>query len=131
MSDEGQPVGEQSWPSEPTAPGPIAADAAVTTPVTSAAVAHTSGDAIAAFVLALVSWVACPIIFAIVALVFAMKADQAITAAPNLVTGGGLNLAAKLIAWINLGFWLALLVIGGFIGVVLLLAGAGSQPALP
>ncbi|MDD2858446.1 MAG: hypothetical protein PHU75_07200 [Candidatus Nanopelagicales bacterium] len=128
MSDEGQPQFEQSWPSQPA---PIPAEGALVPPAAPAVVPHTSGDAIAAFVLALVSWAACPIVFAIVALVFAFKADRTITASGGQVSGGGLNLAAKLLAWINLGFWLALILIGGFITVVLLLAGAGSTPPQP
>jgi hypothetical protein len=94
-------------------------------------VKSTSGDAIVAFILALVSWAVCPIIFAVVALIFAMKAERAISASPATVGGGGLNLAAKLIAWINIGFWVAVIFIGGFIAAVLILSGAGSTPAHP
>lgn len=92
---------------------------------------RTSSDAVVAFILSLVSWAFCPIIFAVVALIFAAKASKAIDQAGGQLQGGGLNLAAKIISWVNIGFWLAILVVGGFIGVVLLLAGAGTQPAHP
>lgn len=132
MSPEDQPVPQQSWPSEPIPAPPIPpyAVAPVGSPL-GAPAKSTSSDAIVAFVLSLVSWAVCPIIVAIVALVFAMKADRALAASPSTVGGSGLNLAAKLIAWINIGFWLALILIGGFIGIVLILAGAGSEPAHP
>jgi hypothetical protein len=139
MSDEGTPTTEQSWPSDPEAPGALEAPEApddlaapeVLAVDPEAPTARTSSDAIVALILSLVSWIACPIIFAIVALVFAMKAEKAIGSSEGNLTGNGLNLAAKLIAWINIGFWIAVLVIGGFIGIVLLLAGAGSQPTYP
>jgi len=138
MSDEGTPTAEQTWPSDPEAPGGLAdpvalpqtADEPAAEPADDAA-AHTSSDAIVAFVLSLISWIACPIVFAVVALIFAMKAEKSIATSAGQVSGGGLLLAAKLIAWINIGFWVAVLVIGGFIGIVLLLAGAGSQPTHP
>ena len=128
MSPEDPQAPDQSWPSGPVQGAPAGPYTAVAIP---APAKTTSSDAIVAFILSLVSWAVCPIIFAIVALIFAAKADRAMSAAPNSVAGGGLNLAAKLIAWINIGFWLALIFIGGFIAVVLLLAGAGSQPSHP
>lgn len=127
MSDQQQP--EHSWPSEPIPAPPAPAYAPA--PVPPPAQPSTSSDAIIALILSLVSWAFCPIIFAVVALVFAAKADRAIAAAPATVSGSGLTLAAKLISWINIGFWVALILIGGFIGLVLILAGAGSQPAHP
>jgi hypothetical protein len=138
MSDEGTPTTEQTWPSDPEAPEGLAAPVTLpqdaVEPAAETAVeqaTHTSSDAIVAFILSLVSWIACPIVFAIVALIFSMKAEKAMSVSDGEVTGSGLNLAAKLIAWINIGFWIAVLVIGGFIGIVLLLAGAGSQPTYP
>ena len=130
MSDEGTPTTEQPWMSDSEVPSGLAAPAVLPAspqiPTT-----RTSSDAIVAFVLSLVSWVACPIVFAIVALIFATRAEKAMSESESNLTGSGLNLAAKLIAWINIGFWIAVLVIGGFIGIVLLLAGAGSGPTYP
>ena len=138
MSDEGTPTAEQTWPSDPEAPNalgdPVVLSQDASEPAEETAgdqVARTSSDAIVAFILSLISWIACPIVFAVVALIFAMKADKSISTSAGQVSGGGLLLAAKLIAWINIGFWIAVLVIGGFIGIVLLLAGAGSQPTHP
>ena len=131
MSDEQQP--DQSWPSEPipAPPAPAYAPVPVPVPVPPPVRPSTSSDAIIALILSLVSWAFCPIILAVVSLVFAAKADRAIAAAPGSVGGSGLTLAAKLVSWINIGFWVALILIGGFIALVLILAGAGSQPAHP
>ena len=128
MSPQDPQAPDQSWPSGPLQGMPVGPYATVAVP---APAKSTSSDAIVAFILSLVSWVVCPIIFAIVALIFAAKADRAIAAVPTTVGGSGLSMAAKLIAWINIGFWLALIFIGGFIAIVLILAGAGSQPAHP
>ncbi len=128
MSPEDQEAGGQTWPREPIPAPPIPPYSAVAIPTPHKS---TSADAIVAFILSLVSWAVCPIIFAIVALIFAAKAEKALAASPSTVGGSGLNLAAKLIAWINIGFWLAVIFIGGFIALVLLLAGAGSEPAHP
>ncbi|MDP2013519.1 MAG: hypothetical protein Q8L05_04770 [Actinomycetota bacterium] len=128
MSPQDPQPPDPSWPREPIPAPPIPPYAAVAVPTPAKS---SSADAIVAFIVSLVSWAVCPIIFAIVALIFAAKADRALAASPSTLGGSGLNLAAKLIAWINIGFWVALIFIGGFIGLVLLLAGAGSEPALP
>lgn len=73
---------------------------------------QTSGSAIVALVLSIVSWLVCPIIPAIVALVFANRGAKEIAASGGLVSGDGLITASKVIAWINIGFWAALFVIG-------------------
>ncbi|MDO9484752.1 MAG: hypothetical protein Q7K25_01620 [Actinomycetota bacterium] len=128
MSPQDQPTQEQSWPSEPIPAPPIPpyATASVALPTKS-----TSADAIVAFILSLVSWAVCPIIFAVVSLIFAAKADRAISASPSTVGGSGLSLAAKLISWINIGFWVAVIFVGGFLALVLILSGAGSTPDHP
>ena len=130
MSDQESTPEQQSWPSASVSPEgfvePVAALAGSAAPL-----ARTSSDAIVAFVLSVVSWVFCPVIVAVVALIFAAKASKAIEVNGGQLSGGGLNLAAKIIAWVNIGFWAAIVVVGAFIGVVLILAGAGSQPAHP
>ena len=138
MSDEGTPTAEHTWPSDPQTQGGLADPAVLPQSVDEPApepdddsAVRTSSDAIVAFVLSLISWIACPIVFAVVALIFAMKAEKSISTSAGQMSGGGLLFAAKLIAWINIGFWIAVLVIGGFIGIVLLLAGAGSGPTYP
>ncbi len=132
------PTAEHTWPSDPQAQGGLADPAVLPQSVDEPApepdddsAVRTSSEAIVAFVLSLISWIACPIVFAVVALIFAMKAEKSISTSAGQVSGGGVLFAAKLIAWINIGFWIAVLVIGGFIGIVLLLAGAGSGPTYP
>lgn len=63
----------------------------------------TSTNAIVGLVLAIVSWVVCPIIAAIVALVLAHSSDKEIKASGGMVGGAGLNTATRIIAWINIG----------------------------
>ena len=65
----------------------------------------TSGNAVTALILAIVSWAICPVAAAIVALVFAAKAGKEITNSNGWVTGGGMVLAAKIISWINIVFY--------------------------
>ncbi len=65
---------------------------------------QTNNNAIIALVLAIVSWAVCPIIAAIVALVFASKASKEIEQSGGWQTGGGFVTAAKIIAWINIAF---------------------------
>lgn len=84
----------------------------------------TSSNAIIALILAIVSWAVCPIVPAIVALVLAQSASREIAASQGRVQGAGLVTAARIVSWINIGFWAAFIVIGLF--VVLLAAVAGS-----
>ena len=84
----------------------------------------TSNNAVAALVLSIVSWVFCPIIPAIIALVFASKARREILASNGWVTGTGLVTSAKIVAWINIGFWAAVTIIWIFILVIALITGA-------
>ena len=71
--------------------------------VTPVAGPTTSTNAIVGLVLAIVSWVVCPIIAAIVALVLAHSSDKEIKASGGTVGGSGLNTATRIIAWINIG----------------------------
>ena len=79
----------------------------------------TSTNAIVALVLAILSWVVCPIIAAVVALVLAHSSDKEIKASGGTVVGSGLNTATRIIAWINIG----VSIVAGI--VVALLAAAG------
>ena len=63
----------------------------------------TSTNAVIGLILAIVSWVICPIITAIVALVLARSSDKEITASQGRVDGSGLNTATRIIAWLNIG----------------------------
>ena len=80
-----------------------------------------------ALVLAIASWAVCPFGFAIVALVFATKADGEINRSGGRIEGGGLSTAAKIVAWINIGVFLALIVVSVVIVIVIAIAGGLSQ----
>jgi hypothetical protein len=63
---------------------------------------RTEGTAIAALILSIVSWVFCPLIAAVVALVLAHVAGNKIDASGGRLTGGGIVKAAQIIAWIHI-----------------------------
>jgi Domain of unknown function (DUF4190) len=145
MSDQNpnQPIGEEPT----TAAAPVGADAPVQpqesmwqAPGAQLAGGHqvggqqqfvaapqTSSNAIVALVLAITSWVVCPIIFAIVALVFANMGSKEIKASGGRVTGEGLVTGAKVVAWINIGLWTALILIGIFAFAIIAVAGGMSS----
>lgn len=106
--------------SEPGYTPPPAAPAYGPTP-------QTSNSAIAALVLSIVSWVICPIIPAIIALVFANKAEKEIAVSNGWVTGGGLVTASKIVSWINIGLYAALLAIGVLVLILAAVGGAFSS----
>lgn len=85
---------------------------------------QTSNSAIISLVLAIVSWVVCPIIPAIIALVFASKADKEIAVSNGWVTGGGLVTAAKIVSWINIGLYAAIIALGLLFVVIAAVGGA-------
>jgi len=89
-------------------------------------VPQTSNSAIIALVLSIVAWVVCPIIPAIIALVFANKADKEIAVSNGWVTGGGLVTAAKIVSWINIGLYAGLLAIGLIVVILAAVGGALS-----
>ena len=109
------------WPSQPAAETPAGM---IPTPPPYGPAPKTSTNAIAALVLSIVAWVICPIIPAIIALVFASKADREIAASNGWVTGGGLVTAAKIVAWINIGLYGALIAIGVLVLIVAAVGGA-------
>ena len=82
-----------------------------------AAARQTSTSAIVGFVLSIASWVICPVIPAIVALVLANKAEREVAASSDRLTDSGLVLPTKIIAWINIGVVGAVIVVGGIIAV--------------
>ena len=91
-----------------------------------AAGSATSANALVAFILAIASWII-PVIFAIVALVFARKADREIAVSQGRVGGEAFVTAAKILAWINLGVSLAIFVLLLFAVLFLTLAGVASN----
>ena len=88
---------------------------------------QTSSSAIVALVLAIASWAVCPLILAIIALVFASKADREIASAGGAMQGGGLSTAAKIVSWINIGIYVAILVVMVILLIIVVIAGAWSQ----
>jgi hypothetical protein len=85
---------------------------------------ETDSTAVVALVLAIASFVVCPVIPAIVALVLANNADAAIRASGGRKTGEGLTKAARIVSWINIGLYVAGLVI--VIVIAVIAAAAGS-----
>lgn len=81
--------------------------------------AQTSTKAVVALVLAICSYVVLPLLPSIAALVLASSARRDILAAGGQLTGGGLVKAARILAWINIGFCLLVLVML-VLGLVLL-----------
>ncbi|MSO26530.1 MAG: DUF4190 domain-containing protein [Candidatus Nanopelagicales bacterium] len=116
---------EPTWPAASSNPGQVMR-AGVPAPTAASAVS-TSGNAVAALVLSIASWVFCPVVFAIIALVFAHLGKKEIEASGGYRHGMELVTAARIVAWINIGLWAALLVIGLIIGFVVLVAGGLSS----
>ncbi len=116
-----------AYPPPPGTPAAYPAPGGYPPPYASAPAPLTSTNAIVGLVLAIASWVVCPVIPAIIAVVLAAKSQQEIQASQGRVGGDGLNLATRIISWINIGFW-ALLIVGfGLIVVIALLAGAAQR----
>jgi len=82
-----------------------------------------SGNAVAALVLAIASFVVCPVIPAIVALFLASSAKKEIRASNGAVTGESMATAGTINARINIGL-AGLAIIGA---VVLIAVGAGNS----
>ncbi len=101
-SDQPQSKGinpvESIWEAEPVA-------AVAATP-------SASSNSIVALVLSICSWVVFPIVFAVIALVFASKAEKEIAASNGSVGGGAFVTASKIVSWINIGFYAALVILG-------------------
>ena len=85
--------------------------------------AQTSTNAVVALVLAMAAWVVCPIVAAVVALIFAHQGDKEIAASGGRVSGQGLVTAAKWVAWVNIGLMLAGIVAMGFVFLLIAVAG--------
>lgn len=83
----------------------------------------TDSRAIVALVLAIVSFTVFPLVPAIISLVLASQSQREIAASGGRLGGSGLNLAARIISWINIGLCaLAVVVV-----VVLVVAFAHSS----
>ncbi len=71
----------------------------------------TDQTAIWALVLAIAAWVVCPLIPAIVALFLARTAERNIAASGGQLDGDGLAKAGRIVAWLNIGLWVAIALI--------------------
>jgi hypothetical protein len=122
------PEAPATWPAAyPAAPMPNYASEPVPAYAAPAPAGTTSSNAIIALILAVVSWAVCPIIPAIVALVFAANATKEIAASGGRIQGQGLVTASRIVSWINIGLWSAVIVIGGFFLVLAIVAGGLSN----
>jgi hypothetical protein len=125
---ENEPIAQApaEWPASPaTYPAGAQPPAYPTTypPAPIQAGPRTSSNAIISLVLAVASWAVCPIVAAIVSLVFASMASKEIDAAGGQVEGRSLVTAARIVAWINIGVTVAAFVIAAFVLVLIAIAG--------
>ena len=84
---------------------------------------RTEGNAIAALVLSICSFIVCPLIPAVVALFLASAAKRNIDASNGALDGESLVSAAKIISWINIGLCL----VGIVLAVVLIIVGVATS----
>lgn len=87
---------------------------------------RTSSNAVVAVVLAICSFLVCPLVPAIVALFLASSAQKEIAASGGWVTGEGLVTGARIASWINIGLCVAGIL---FVAIVLLAAGTSASGA--
>jgi hypothetical protein len=107
--------GQGGVPAQPGYPAPYAA-------YPPPPAGQTSNNAVVGLILAVVSWVVCPLIAAIVALIFANLASKEIEASGGRVEGQGLVTATRWVAWINIGVVAAAIVISVFIALLIAIA---------
>jgi hypothetical protein len=84
----------------------------------------TNTYAIVALVLAIMSFLLCPIVPAIFALVLAGTGKRQITASGGQQTGEGMVTAARVLSWLNIGLATLLVII--FVVIAVFLAGTAS-----
>jgi hypothetical protein len=78
---------------------------------------------VVALILAIASWVVCPIILAIAALVLAGQSDRAIAASGGRLDGTSMNTATRWVSWANI----VLGAIGIVVGLVFLAIAIASS----
>ena len=89
---------------------------------------RTDGTAIAALVLAICSFMVCPIVPAVIALAMVPGSRRTIYASGGAVSGLGLLTATKIIAWINIG--LGLLAVVGIVVIAIVSAATSTSNAM-
>ena len=122
----GAPAAPPTYPAAPAYPAAYPPPAYPAVPAAPAG-PQTSSNAIIALILAIVSWAVCPIIPAIVALVLASSAAKEIEASGGRIQGAGLVTASRIVSWVNIGLWSAMLVIGAFFLVLAIVAGGLNE----
>lgn len=75
---------------------------------------QTDSRAIVGLIMAIASWVVCPVLLAIIALVLASQSNREIAASGGRLDGQALNTATKVISWINIA--VSVLALVAFIG---------------
>lgn len=123
------PEAPAQWPAAPppayptVPPGAPVAYAAAYPQAPYQAGPKTSSNAIIALVLSIAAWAVCPIVPAIVSLVFASMASKEIDASGDRIQGRTMVTAARIVSWINIGFYAAVIVVGAFVLVLIAIAG--------
>src|SRR5207244_4780567 len=90
---------------------------------------NTEAIAVAALVLAICSFIVCPLVPAIVALFLASAAKRNIDASNGALDGESLVTAARIISFINIGLCL-LLIVGGIVLIIVAAATSSSSSML-
>ena len=86
---------------------------------------QTDSKAVIGLVLAISSWLVCPLITAIIALVLAGQSNRAIAASGGRLEGRSMNTATKVIAWINIV--LSILALIAMVGLIIFAATTDSS----
>jgi hypothetical protein len=77
-----------------------------------AAPRQTDNKAVIGLILAISSWVVCPLITAVIALVLAGQSNRAIDASGGRLEGRSMNTATKWVAWANIVVTVVAIVVG-------------------
>lgn len=77
---------------------------------------QTDSKAIIGLIMAIASWLVCPIILAVIALVLASQSSKAIAASGGRLEGRGMNTATKWLSWINIVLYIIGIII--FVGIM-------------
>lgn len=91
---------------------------------------QTESTAVVALVLGIASFVVCPVVPAIAAIVVAGNARQKIAASGGWLEGEGMAKAGQILGWINIGLWTVMILVYILIAIVAVSAGAAARPAL-
>jgi hypothetical protein len=88
---------------------------------------RSDGTAIASLILAIASFVFCPVVLSIVALALIPSSRRNINQSGGAVGGLGILTAAKIIAWINIGLFVLIVGIAVIAGIASSSSGSSSN----